>query len=225
MTKTDIFRLLFVNKSFAHIINQYLFAYLEDEKNKYQSLLESIENPITSYDSSPFKTQIQFTKKTFKAISLLNESVINKLFTEAKVPSNDILLIYAIYFQLINHPLAIEVDMKKIFWKKCCQYFIVQSNGKTGDLLQRTMSDNLEITSENMYKLMQLVDGNLNKMTPSYFSKICGTTGLIVFFIQDVLEHLGIATDKTKRSKGYLIYNGIIEIIGRKIEHFKQYIH
>lgn len=216
---------MFVNKSFERIISQYLLSYLEEEKSKYKSLIASIENPITSYEHSPFQTQIQFTMKTYKAIALLNEPVINTLFTDSVAPSNDILLIYAIYFQLINHPLAIESDMKKIFWKKCCQYFIMQSNGKTGDFLQKMLSDSLVITSDNMYKLMRLVDGNLNKLTPSYFSKICGTTGLVVFFIQDVLEHLGISTNKTKRTKGYLIYKGIVDVLEKKIEQFKYYIH
>ncbi len=33
-------------------------------------------------------------------------------------------------------------------------------------------------------------------LSPAYFSKTCGTTGLLIFLIRDVLEHCGIIQDK-----------------------------
>jgi|APDOM4702015023_1054809.scaffolds.fasta_scaffold694935_1 hypothetical protein len=68
---------------------------------------------------------------TTKAVELLNESLYNKLFYNTAIPSDDILMPYKIYFQLINDPLA-SIKDDKIFWEKCCSYFLNQNNGKTG---------------------------------------------------------------------------------------------
>lgn len=35
-------------------------------------------------------------------------------------------------------------------------------------------------------------------MSPAYFSKICGTTGLIIFLIKDALEYAGIIIQEKK---------------------------
>jgi hypothetical protein len=74
-----------------------------------------------------------FSKGSIKAIELLNESVLNKIFTDTCVPKDDILLVYLIYFQLINHKLFKKIENKNIFWNHCCKYFINEGNGKTGN--------------------------------------------------------------------------------------------
>ena len=33
-------------------------------------------------------------------------------------------------------------------------------------------------------------------MTPSYFSKLCGTTGFLIFLIKDMLEYASVLVDK-----------------------------
>lgn len=228
MTIKNILNLMLVNKSFSNKIKQYLLISLENEQKMFATLLSALDKPPQTQNenetNSQYNSKIQFTKKTTKAIVLLNDNVINKLFTETKIPSNDILLIYIIYFQMINHPIANEVDNKRLFWKKCCSYFILEANGKTGDLLERTLSNNLVITPENIYKLFHIIDGNLHKIIPSYFSKLCGATGLITFFIQDALDYLGISNDKKVKEKGYQLYEEIINRIDNKIAKIKSYM-
>jgi hypothetical protein len=34
----------------------------------------------------------------------------------------------------------------------------------------------------------------VNKINPNNFSKICGTTGLFVFFIKDAIDYIGLGT-------------------------------
>ena len=169
-------------------------------------------------------SKLVLTKAALKAINLLNETILNKLFTESQVPSDDILLIYHIYFQLISHPISKGNFEKEIFWKKCCEYFYNESNGKTGDLLLRNSEENINLSSENIYKVFHIINGNLHKITPSYFSKIDGTTSLFAFFIKDVLDFLGISHDKKFQGKTYWTYKGIVDVIESKIKKIKKYL-
>jgi hypothetical protein len=77
---------------------------------------------------------------------------------------------------------------------------------------------------ENSYKIVKIIGSNLNKMNPNYFSKICGTTGLIVFFIKDALDFIGITFEKNPNMfKCVTTSLGIIEVVNEKIKHLKKY--
>ena len=56
----------------------------------------------------------------------------NKLFLNTIMPSDDILMPYKIYFQLLNHDISLIKD-NKVFWEQCCKYFLTENNGKTGN--------------------------------------------------------------------------------------------
>lgn len=83
-----------------------------------------------------------------------------------------------------------------------------------------------DFSSENIYKLSKMVGNNLNKITPSYFSKICGTTGLIMFLLKDCMEYSGIniVEKKTSLQKIFnnLIYN--TEVYNSKINRLSDYL-
>ena len=146
---------------------------------------------------------LTLSKGTKKAILLLNEPVLNKLFNEEKLPDDDILLIYKIFFQLNKNKLTknnffyLNNKTNKIsFWKECCNYFKNEKGGKTGMIIENVMKDQLNFSSENIYKILNLIDNKLFIVTPSYYTKKCSTTGLFVFFIKDILDYLGISHDK-----------------------------
>jgi hypothetical protein len=42
----------------------------------------------------------------------------------------------------------------------------------------------------------RLLRNNQHKLNANYFSDICGTTGLITFFLKDALEFLGAISNK-----------------------------
>ena len=67
------------------------------------------------------------------------------------------------------------------------------------------------------------MNGHIQKITPAYFSKICGTTGLFVFFIKDILDFLGISNDKKLQSNSYWTYKGVINVIDKKIAKIKSF--
>ena len=222
LTIHDYMNILMVNKICKKLVNKQILNNLESEQKEFENKINSFnqEEIIEKIDIS----QLVLTKASLKAINILNETLFNKLFTEFQVPSDDILLIYHIYFQLINHNIAKKNLKKEIFWKKCCEYFSNESNGKTGDLLLKNSKENINLSSENIYKIMHIINGNLQKITPTYFSKIDNTTSLFAFFIKDVLDFIGIAYNKTFPGKTYWIYKGIIEVINDKIEKMKKYL-
>lgn len=217
----EVINLMLVNKSFSKLTTHQILSDLEKEKQTYEKkLTEFTEEAIN--ESSKRKT-LQLSKGAVKAINLLNESLLNKLFTERTVPSDDIILIYQIYFQLINHPIIKKKEHREEFWKSCCDYFLNSNDGKTGDLLQKNISDKILLSSENIYKLIHIVGNNVAKISPSYFSKLCGTTGLFAFFIKDVLDFLGISNDKKIQQNAYWTYNKMVKVIDSKIASMKKF--
>ena len=56
--------------------------------------------------------------------------------------------------------------------------------------------DKFNFSTENIFKIIKIVENNIHVLSPAYFSKICGTTGLMIFLIRDCLEYCGIIQDK-----------------------------
>ena len=46
-----------------------------------------------------------------------------------------------------------------------------------------------------------------NKIIPNYFSRICGTTGLLVFIVKDALEYCGVIINDKKTQPSRIIDN------------------
>ena len=218
----DITNLMCVNKNFNRIVKQNIISTLEHEKREYQSKVTEMENDPeidkTTKEEYIFKT----SKGTNKATDLLNNPLLHKIFTDKKeLPINDIYRVFNIYFQLINHPLKNDIYDKKLFWMKCCDYFIVTHKGKIGDLLRRNIDNDLMLTYENAYKIIHLIGEHIAKITPAYFSKLCGTTGLFMFLIKDVLDYFGISSESGYTARTYWTYKEVIQIIERKIDKVK----
>lgn len=108
------------------------------------------------------------------------------------------------------------------FWKKTCEYFVKESEQKLGTFVQNLVK-NIDFSNENIYKLTRLVGNNLSKITPNYFSKMCGTTGLFIFLIKDSFEYAGILVDKkTPPARLYKNYMYVFEVLQGKIERLKK---
>ena len=89
---------------------------------------------------------LKASKGTMKATDLLNGPLLNKIFTEINnIPNNDILRIYCLYFQVINHKNAKNYPWNKaVFWENTCNYFMKENNGKTGQLLAKNVKEDIE---------------------------------------------------------------------------------
>ncbi len=134
----------------------------------------------------------------------------NKVFLESKLPNSDVLFIYMLYFQLINHPIVKYINDKNKFWKECCDFMIKESKGKTGNMISDSLKAPFNYNNNTLYKMYRIIINNMNKINPNFYSRICGTTGLIVFFIKDVIDYLGFTFDKKTPMINIITNMGII---------------
>ena len=208
-----------VSKNIHKLVIYYLIQYLQKEKREILQIKDSLN--ITNIPEREDFENIVLNKGSKKAMQLLNESLLNHLFKDTKFPTDDIILIYRIYFQMINHPFSLiaKSDVYN-FWEKCKLYFTSEKNGKTGDILLSMINQKkIDFSKNNEYQIYELAKGNYKKILPNYFSNICGTTGLFVFVIKDILEFMGITQKIKKKENAFWTYTDILESIDEKINY------
>jgi hypothetical protein len=173
-------------------------------------------------DSYKKEDIFNLSKGSMKAIELLNEKMYNKVFYESTIPNNDVLVIYMLYFQLINHPIMKFKYNRETFWKECCNIMLTDGDGKTGTMISNNLQ-NLSLSKDCLYQVYKLIGLNITKINPNYFSKVCGTTGLIVFFIKDIIDYLGLSFDK-KASQMRIVktFSDIINAYEERIQRLKK---
>ena len=221
----DLIHFKNISKHFHKLFNIYIVKYFQKDIIYFNKKLENIN--INRENSPPEKKKLnEFTisEKCIKAIQLLNEPSVNQFFYEKTSVDENRLIIYRIFFQLIKHSIInIEIDKKEIFWEKCKYYFSHENEGKVGELLQKILDEKkINIEGNNLYKIYKLVYKDLDKIHPKYFLNFCGTTGLITFFIKDILDFVGISNNKEIEENAYWTYTDIIEELNKKIDYLKK---
>ena len=209
-------------KNVSKFIHKFFIIYIKNNLEKDKIFFTEKLKKLNMENSPPKELKFEdfeISEKSLKAIRLLNEPSVNKFFFEKTSVDDNRVLIYRIFFQLIKHPYSnIERDKKEEFWDKCQYYFSHETNGKVGVLLQKILDEKMiNIDGNNLYKLYKLVYKDLNKIYPQYFSKLCGVTGLITFFIKDILDFIGISNDENIQINAYWTYNNIIDNLNHKI--------
>ena len=210
-----------LSKKFHRIIILYLIENLEKEKKDITNIKDNLN--ITKATNRKGFENFVLSKDGKKAINLLNEPELSCLFKTIETPFDEIILIYRIYFQMINHSFALiaKTDIDN-FWEKCRHYFLNEQNGKAGDVLMTMINEKkIDVKGNNLYQIYNLVNGNLDKIVPNYYSNKCGTTGLFVFIIKEILEYLGISQKIKKKGNAYWAYMDIIDCINEKINYLK----
>ena len=220
LNKSDIFQIKNCSKYFHTSIINYFIKLLDIEKIK---ILEKKNNlnlkENETYHNLELKNLI-LNKGTLKAIKLLNEEIFCRLFFEDKIPNKDVILVYKVYFQLINYKEITNLyknNSEDIIWDKCRIYF--RNNfGKISEiLLNNIVEKKIFLTGENLYKIFKLIENDVNKFCSGYFSKLCGTTGLFIFYIKDILDFLGFSNEKKFQNNLYCCLYEIISYIDSKI--------
>jgi hypothetical protein len=164
----------------------------------------------------------QLTRGAIKAVELLNENMYFKLFTDGTVPADDVILPYRILFSLVNYAELLNIKDNEDFWRKTSQYFVEKSEGKMGNLMQNLVKT-FDFSDENIYRVGKLVGGHSTKMSPNHYSKLCATTGLVIFLVKDALDYSGILLDK--KTSPVRIYKNLMfnfEMLQGKIERVKK---
>lgn len=117
------------------------------------------------------------------------------IFDEFKVPKNDLIFIYRLLFQLINLP-DIHQDLNNAeYWRRVVVYLRSESKGKVGTMLH-DIAPKLDFSEINLFSLLKMTENNLKKLIPANYSKICGSTGFIVFYLKDAFEYSGVIEEK-----------------------------
>ena len=189
--------------------NKKLIKYIKDKLDDTLTTLETannlsesvtIQDQINSlklkYEGEQFEKEppkFVLSKSTVKAIEFLNNEEKTKLFHEKELlpPLDNTIFIYKIFFQFLKDNDLKEIKKDQLFWIKASDYIIEKSNGKIGDFFRDSV-DNFEFTPKNIFEVKKIVHGKEDQLKPASFSKICPTTGLIIFLIKDTLEYCGI---------------------------------
>ena len=218
----DIMKFKNVSKYIHEFFIKYMKNYLKKDRDFFKERLKK----LCMENKQPKKLSIEdfeISKKGLKAMQLLNDPTFNNFFVQKISVDDNRLIIYRIFFQLIKHPYSkIEKDKKEEFWDKCKFYFSHETNGKVGILLQKILDEKLiNIDGNNLYKIYKLAYKDLDKINPKYFSNLCGTTGLITFFIKDILDFLGITNEPKIQINAYWTYDNIIKNLDNKINELE----
>ena len=226
LSTKDILELKNCSKSFHNLIIEYFDKMFNSERNIFIEKQNKLNLSVNEIPKKLSINDFNLSKGALKAIDLLNEEIINRLFFEEITPNNEIFIVYKIYFQLIKNQEIIQYFNESKFWEKCKSYFN-SYKGKTGDCLNEIFTQKkIFIDGDNIYKVYKIIQNNINKIIPAYYSKICGTTGIFVFFVKDILDFLGFSNDKNIQKNSYWSYSEIINSIDSKINmlnKFKKY--
>jgi hypothetical protein len=132
-------------------------------------------------------------------------------------------MVYRLIFYLTNRKDYAKVESVTEFWPKCCNYFSTIPNGQIGKAIL-DLIPSLDFSNENVYRMSRIVVNSLHKITPTYFSKMCGTTGLFLFLLKDAFEYCGILNDsrKTPPYNSYKLERFISELYQKGIEKMKK---
>jgi len=219
--------------------NKKLIKYIKDKLDDTLTTLETTNNISESvtiqdqintlklkYEGKQFESEppkFVLSKSTAKAIEFLNKEEKTKLFYEKELlpPLDNTIFIYKIFFQFLKDNDLKEIQNDHLFWIKASDYIIEKSNGKFGDFFKDSV-DNFEFTAKNIFEVKKLVYGKEDQIKPSSFSKICPTTGLIVFLIKDILEYCGIILSLKKNIPSLCLK--YLEYIKEMQEKLKNYI-
>ena len=153
-------------------------------------------------------SKFQVSRGPSKAVELLNNELYSKIFKKSHIEKNEeeISIIYRVLFVLFGEYEIASIPNNRLFWIKCVKYLKDNSNGKIGSFILDKIN-NITFEHKKIFFLNKLLLGMKKKIVPNYFSKICGTTGLLVFLIKDTLEYCGVIQNDKKTQPARILDN------------------
>jgi len=191
--------------------------------NKREDLIRSMDLPqretvddlitqtrlkYSNVELSKNLSEFQASRGGIKAVELLNNDLYGKLFKKPILEKNaeEICVIYRILFALFGEYKIATIFGDQLFWIKCTEYLISNSNGKIGTFIVDKFKD-ITFEHKKIFLLNKLLVGIKKNINPTYYSKICGTTGLLIFIIKDALEYCGVIINEKKTQPARIIDN------------------
>ena len=83
----------------------------------------------------------------------------------------------------------------------------------------------MDCSIENIFNLIKMVNqsNNKDKLNPLFYSKLCPTTGLLIFLIKESLDYLGVLeSNKTPPQRLIQIYQHYLDLNKEKIEEINK---
>ena len=191
--------------------------------NSIEDKIKAIKKKYGEEDLDSPKYAFSLSNNSVKALDFLDSDSYNDIFRKSKLdpPLDKIILIYRIFFQLINKEELVKIENDKKFWKKARKFILENNEGKTGTFIREYISE-FDFTSENIYQLKKVINGNEDKLKPLYYENICKTTVFFLFIIKDSLEYCGIIQNDKKTMPSVVI--NYLEDLQKNINRAKDYI-
>jgi hypothetical protein len=138
---------------------------------------------------------LTLTETSQKAIETLNTEDKHINIFQEETPSNEIIIVYRLYFQLSHSNKKFSlIESNDTFWKDISQHIIDNSNKELGTFISNEVST-FDLSDENILVLSKMIIGYEKILTPSYYSSISPTTELFMTVLKDVLEYSGLLSD------------------------------
>ena len=117
-----------------------------------------------------------------------------------------------------------EIEDDSEFWLRICEYFNEKGIDRIGSYLIEA-AQHFNFDDRNVYFLNKLIMKQKAKMIPSYYSKICSSTGLVMFLIKDSLEYCGVMFSEKRTPHNRLVNNLIYEKgLLQRIRRIKEFV-
>jgi len=178
---------------------------LEKEKKELEALNTNSTNHIT---------QFSMTKIALKAIECLNNNKELEYFQSDDVPTQQILLLLRVLYQIINKEKEIlKVKEDKQFWKLFKENIIKNSEKGLGEYLQYEFN-NIDCSVENIHKIHCLCEGKEKILNPRSIPSKDNAPKLISILVNELLEYIGInIVNKFKLNYNHEIRKNYLEYI------------
>ena len=182
------------------------------ELNERETINDRLNKFMTSYSSNEYKQPLsQFTiaRNSATAIVSIDKETFSKLFKQKTldIKLSEIYIVYRVLFLLFGEQKIAEIVDDGEFWEKCIEYLNTNGGNKIGSFILEK-SKSFDFSKNSIYLINKLLVGIKPNFTTAHFSKVNGTTGLLMFIIRDALEYAGIIV--TKRTPKSRIYNNLV---------------
>ena len=232
----DLLNFILINKNYGVYFIDEILKRIDNMK---QIMTKEVDSELKEVDKSEEDNIIEnkefiLSNKSKKALYLLDERSYMDIFKVRKhnnnnnvylpirnrtnsntIQNDNVIKIYQILMQLTNKQEILSyINNKELFWEKVCNYFNINAKGQFGTFIM-TLIEHFDYSKENRMKVVRIASLYLHLFTPSYFTKICSTTALLVFALKDVMEYIGLNItlfSKIQNKKGKIIkYTQIIK--------------
>ena len=165
---------------------------------------QTIDDKIINLESKYSKEELEAPLKNFEisrgsliALELLDNIYYLRVFTNpvSEETLKEIVIIYKLFCQLLKMEDFVQIKDDKIFWEKMSKFILDNKGNKLSGFCERSILK-YNFDNKNIFKLKELVKDKEESIKSSYFSTICGTTGLFAFLIKDALEYCGAIEDR-----------------------------